>query len=203
MDRAGIDGRRLKNLALRYLVATGHAEAFDLALAQFREADNMTDAQAALTILADTDHAAGDTALAEFHERWQSDPLVIDKWYAVQAISSREDTLDRVIALSERPDFTLKNPNRARSLLGVFSIRNQVRFHRDDGKAYAFLADRILALDRINPQVAARLVGCFTHWRRFDEGRRGLMEAQLQRIAGTKKLSSDVYELTTKCLAAS
>ena len=202
VDRAGIDGRRLKNLALRYLVATGREEAAELALQQFRAADNMTDAQAALTILADTRHAAGDTALAEFYERWASDPLVIDKWYAVQAISSREDTLDRVIALSERPDFTLKNPNRARSLLGVFSIRNQVRFHRADGKAYDFLADRILALDRINPQVAARLVGCFTHWRRFDQTRRGLMRAQLQRIAGTKKLSSDVYELTTKCLAA-
>jgi aminopeptidase N len=200
VDRGGIDGRRLKNLALRYLVATGCPGTVETALAQFREADNMTDAQAALTILADSDHPDGDTALAEFHERWKSDPLVIDKWYAVQAISSRADTLDRVIALSERPDFTLKNPNRARSLLGVFSIRNQVRFHAADGKAYAFLADRILELDRINPQVAARLIGCFTHWRRFGETRREHMKAQLQRIAGTKKLSTDVYELTTKCL---
>jgi aminopeptidase N len=200
IDRVGIDGRRLKNLALGYLVASGDAEAIVRALEQFRRADNMTDAQSALGILADTMDPAADAALAEFYDKWRDDPLVIDKWFSVQALSSRPDTVDRVIALSEHRDFTLKNPNRARSLLGVFSARNQVRFNGVDGRGYALLADKILDLDRMNPQVAARLVGAFTHWRRFDEHRRNLMRTELQRIATTKKLSTDVYELTTKCL---
>jgi aminopeptidase N len=200
IDRTGIDGRRLKNLALGYLVAGGEAEAVERALQQFRTADNMTDAQAALGILADTTDPAADVALDEFYARWREDPLVIDKWFSVQALSSRPDTIDRVLALSSHPDFTLKNPNRARSLLGAFSARNQVRFHAADGRGYTLLADKILELDRMNPQVAARLVGAFTHWRRFDEHRRTLMRTELARIAGTKKLSTDVYELTTKCL---
>jgi aminopeptidase N len=200
IDRASIDGRRLKNTCLRHLVALEEDDLVALALAQFRRADNMTDAQAALSCLVDTNTEARDEALADFHARWRHDALVLDKWFAVQALSSRPDTLDRVFELAEHPDFTLRNPNRVRSLLGVFSVRNQARFHAADGRGYIFLADRILELDPLNPQVAARLVGAFNQWRRFDENRRTAMQAQLERVVRHPGLSKDVYELASKCL---
>jgi aminopeptidase N len=201
IDRDAIDGRRLKNTCLRHLVALGDdADGVALALAQFHAADNMTDAQAALTCLTDTESSARDEALAAFHAKWRHEALVLDKWFSVQALSSRPDTLDRVIELASHPDFTLRNPNRVRSLLGVFAVRNQARFHAADGRAYTFLADRILELDPLNPQVAARLVGAFNQWRRFDETRRDSMRAQLDRIVRHPGLSKDVYELASKCL---
>ena len=201
IDREAIDGRRLKNTCLQYLVALEDPDAIALASAQFEGADNMTDAQAALVCLVDCDSPARDEALAAFHARWRHDALVLDKWFAVQASSNREDTLDRVVQLASHPDFTLRNPNRVRSLLGVFSVRNQARFHAADGRGYAFLGDRILELDAINPQVAARLVGAFNQWRRFDPMRKDGMRTQLERIVGTRGLSKDVYELASKCLA--
>jgi aminopeptidase N len=125
---------------------------------------------------------------------------VLDKWFAVQALSGRADTLAHVGALLKHPDMTLTNPNRIRSLIGSFSVRNQVRFHAADGGGYTMLADTILALDALNPQVAARLCGAFMSWRRFDGGRQGLMQDALQRIRSTEGLSRDVFELTSKAL---
>ena len=125
---------------------------------------------------------------------------MIDKWFTVQAVSSGTDTLERVIALTQHPDFTLKNPNRVRSLLGAFSVRNQVQFHAADGRGYCLLADHVLELDARNPQAAARLPGPLGHWQRFDAGRRERMREQLARIVGQSGLSRDVLELTTKAL---
>ncbi|MCR9163118.1 MAG: aminopeptidase N [Nannocystaceae bacterium] len=192
--------RRLKNVALGYLIATGEDAAIDAARSQFHDADNMTDAQSALSLLVDQDHPARDEALVAFYDRWKTQPLVIDKWFAVQAISERPDTLDRVRALCDHPDMKLTNPNRVRSLLGTFSVRNQVRFHAADGRGYTLLADTIVELDSLNPQVAARLTGAFMSWRRFDEGRRAMMQDALRRIRETEGLSRDVFELTSKAL---
>ena len=118
---------------------------------------------------------------------------------SMQAMSKREDTAERVLALSRHPDFSLRNPNRARSLVGAFCGANQVRFHGADGKGYRFLADTVIALDG-NPQVAARMAGSLDSWRRFDSGRRSLMKAELERIAGQKPLSNDVFEIVTRAL---
>jgi aminopeptidase N len=203
-DREAIAARRLRHVCLGYLTAQSddavRGQAIMLADALYQEADNMSDRQAALARLVEAGGPARETALDDFYDRYRSDPLVIDKWFAVQAVSRRPDTLQRVRALTQHADFTLTNPNRARALLGSFSARNQVRFHGADGGGYVLLGDKILELDAINPQVAARLIGVFGQWRHFDEGRQALMKAQLTRIIATKSLSRDVYELASKAL---
>jgi aminopeptidase N len=203
-DRASIARRRLHHTALGYLAHRSDPgaqnEATALAQALYDRADNMTDRQAALVRLVEAGEPARSYALDDFYARFRHDPLVIDKWFSVQALSTRPDALDRVRALTAHPDFTLKNPNRARSLLGVFSVRNQVRFHSPDGGGYRLLTDKILELDRINPQVAARLVGALGHWRHFDAPRTERMREELERIVGTEGLSRDVYELASKAL---
>ena len=153
----------------------------------------MTDSQAALVLLADGEGVEREAVLQSFYDRWKNDPLVLDKWFSVQAASKREDTAQRVVALAEHPDFSLRNPNRARSLLSVFSAGNQVRFHGADGAGYRFLADMVLALDS-NPQLAARMASSFNSWKRFDSTRSSRMQAELERIAGHKPLSDDVFE---------
>ena len=195
--------RRLRNVALAYLVASGAADAAALAFRQFGAADNMTDRQAALTTLvsleADADADRREAALDIFYNRYADNPLVIDKWFQAQALSPRADTADRVVELARHPDFTLANPNRARSLLGAFGA-NQRAFHRADGAGYAFLADRLIALDRLNPQTAAKLLPPLGRWRRFDEARSDLMRAALERIVAAPNLSKDLFEQASKSL---
>jgi aminopeptidase N len=191
--------RRLRTIALGYLMASGAEDAPALAMRQFEGADNMTDRQGALTALANSDAAERMAALAAFYERYRHDPLVIDKWFTVQALSTRDDTLDAVAGLARHPDFTLANPNRARALVSAFAA-NQRAFHHPSGRGYRFLADMILDLDRLNPQTAARLVPPLGRWRRFDELRQGLMTAQLKRIVATPGLSKDVFEQASKSL---
>ena len=200
-DKAAIDRRRLKNTALAYLVALGADEAIELAAEQFRTADNMTDAQAALGVLADTRSPQAEAALEQFYDRWKDDPLVLDKWFGLQAASRREDTLDRVRALREHPDFSLRNPNRVRALIGTFCAGNQVHFHRADGGGYRLLTEVVTELDPMNPQVAARMVSLFNSWRRFDQGRQQLMGAELETIRERPGLSKDVYEIVSRALA--
>ena len=200
-DKKSIDARRLKNLCLGFLLARGGQEALSLAETQFQAANNMTDSQAALAGLADHVSPASEAALSQFHARWSGDPLVLDKWFTVQALSSAPDTFDQVVKLSTHKDFTLDNPNRARSLIGAFSMGNQVHFHRKDGKAYTFIADQVLAMDKRNPQVASRLVSCFNSWKRFDKERQALMLTELRRIHSTENLSKDVTEIVERALA--
>jgi len=206
LDREAIAARRLRASVLALLGHRsddeGRAEAIALARAQLSGSDNMTDAEAALACLVDAGGEPREEALAGFYAQWKAEPLVIDKWFTVQAISRGEDTLERVIALCGHPDFTLKNPNRVRSLLGAFSVRNQAEFHAPDGRGYALLADHVLELDRRNPQAAARLLGPLGHWQRFDAGRRERMREQLTRIVRQGGLSRDVFELTTKALGS-
>ncbi len=200
-DKAAIDRRRLKNAALSLLVARGDDEAIGLAAAQFRTADNMTDAQAAITVLADTGSAAAEEALDDFYGRWKDDPLVLDKWFAIQAAARRPDTLDRVLALREHPSFSLRNPNRVRALIGTFCAANQVRFHAADGGGYRLLADVVREIDPLNPQMASRMASLFNPWRRFDPDRQFLMREQLEGILEVSELSKDVYEIVTRALA--
>ncbi|MCP5042434.1 MAG: aminopeptidase N, partial [bacterium] len=121
--------------------------------------------------------------------------------FSVQAASRREDALDRVLSLSVHPDFSLKNPNRMRSLVGVFCSANQVGFHEAQGRGYRFLADTVLELNGLNPQIAARMVSQFNQWRRFDAGRRERMREELERIAADASLSKDVFEIVSRSLS--
>jgi aminopeptidase N len=201
IDKQSIDRRRLANAILGYLSLLGEPEISAQVVRQFDTADNMTDLQAALTLLVDSGGVERETALESFYRRFRGDPLVVDKWFSVQAMCKLSDTLSRVVELSEHTDFELRNPNRVRSLVGAFAAGNQVRFHALDGAGYRFVADVTLALDGQNPQLAARLVSSFNPWRRFDAERRALMKQQLERIAAHKPLSKDVFEIVGRALS--
>ncbi|MGE5153905.1 MAG: aminopeptidase N [Bdellovibrio bacteriovorus] len=195
-----IGRRAIKNLALDYLMAGRQPIGLELCWSQFTAAHNMTDVTAALRHLVDLGGDVGAEALAQFHARWAREPLVIDKWFSLQATSHREDALERVQSLLGHPDFSLGNPNRVRSLIGAFAIGNPVRFHRSDGAGYRFLADRVLELDPLNPQIASRLLRALIRWRRFDLGRQALMRAELERVLRSESLSRDSYEVASKAL---
>jgi aminopeptidase N len=197
---SSIARRRLANTALAYLCAADPEAGARLATAQFEAADNMSDRQAALVCLADLPGESRERALQAFFEQWKNDPLVLDKWFAVQAQATSPDSLEQILALGEHEAFERKNPNRARALLGTFGQRNQMHFHSADGRGYVFLADEVIAIDQLNPQVAARLVSAFNNWHRFDVGRQGLQRQQLERIAAAEKLSKDVGEIVGRAL---
>ncbi|HYD36003.1 MAG TPA: aminopeptidase N, partial [Allosphingosinicella sp.] len=192
--------RRLRTIALGYIAAAGAADAPALAKRQFDEADNMTDRQGALGVLVNGDADERLAALAAFYDRYRGNALVLDKWFSAQALSTRADTPEAVETLAKHPDFTLANPNRLRSLVGAFSV-NQRAFHDATGRGYRFLADMILAEDKLNPQTAAKLVPPLGRWRRFDDRRAGLMRRELERILATPGLSKDVFEQASKSLA--
>jgi aminopeptidase N len=200
IEAEAIGRRALKNLALAYLVASGSAPGGALCAAQLERADNMTDRIAALGLLAESELPQRADALASFYERWRDDPLVIDKWFALQAQAQRPDAVEQVARLLGHAAFTLKNPNRARALIGAFAAGNPTGFHRADGAGYALVADQLLALDRLNPQVAARMLTPLGRWRRYDPGRQELMRAQLERILATLNLSRDSFEIASKSL---
>ena len=200
IDKAQIDRRRIKNRALRYLVALEEPDTIALAVEQFGAATGMTEYEAAFASLADLDSAETDRAIGQFYERWRGEPLVLDKWFRIQAMSGSPLAFDRVVALSKHPDFNLANPNRARSLLYCFAAGNPVAFHRADGRAYRFIADQVVELDAINPQVASRIVSSFNQWKRYEPGRSGLMKAELERIARWPGISKDVSEIVERAL---
>jgi aminopeptidase N len=199
----GAIGRRaLKNLCLWYLKAGGTDGARDLVRDQFVKGANMTDVMTALRLLVDDGGPAADEALAGFYARWSADPLVLDKWFSIQASSTRADTLRRVQSLLAHPAYDGRNPNRVRSLVGAFCAGNPVRFHAADGAGYRFLADRVLELDPQNPQIASRLLQSLARWRRYDPARQGLMRGELGRVLAAPQLSKDSYEVASKCLEA-
>ena len=194
--------RQLKNTCLAYLVATESEAAFTLAQQQFEQADNMTDQLAALTALAHAeDPAQGQAALSAFEQQWQQDALVMDSWFSVQVTRPYPDALDRLHQLKTHPAFSMKNPNKVRALLGAFCQHNPSRFHRRDGAGYAALADAVIELNQLNPQIAARLVLPLTRHQRMDDHRKAQMKAELQRIQD-QPLSPDVYEVISKALAS-
>ena len=199
-DAAAMGKRALRNAALGLLMELGTIDLRTLCYEQFAQSDNMTESFAALGFLASCDCIEREKALESFHDRWHSEPLVLDKWLAVQASSRLPGTLVRVRALLAHPAFDLKVPNKVYALIRSFSA-NHVRFHAADGSGYAFLADQVLALDRFNPQVGARMARGFDRWRKFDAGRRAHARAQLERLRDAEGLSRDLAEIVTRALA--
>jgi aminopeptidase N len=199
-DNAAKGRRRLKNVALAYLMAEHTEYSVLYSWTQYNKADNMTDRLGALSLLASTKFGARTQALKDFYDRYRQDDLVLDKWFAIQAAAQQPETVDQVIELANHPDFVMTNPNRLRSLTGTFGA-NHWAFHLADGRGYAFLADMIIAADKLNPQIAARLVPPFGRWRRFEPKRAELMRQSLERIVATPGLSKDVFEQVSKSLA--
>ncbi|HBF61350.1 MAG TPA: aminopeptidase N [Methyloceanibacter sp.] len=196
-ESAGL--RALRNAALDLMTATGTDEATDRALRHYRAATNMTDAITALSILSHIPSPAREEALQDFYARWQDDPLVLDKWFAVQARAARPDSVETAYRLLSHPKFSLKNPNRVRALIGSFAMANPSGFNRADGAGYRFLADQALKIDGFNPHVSARLLGAFESWKTLEPGRQAHAKAALEGLSGAK-LSTDAYEIVTKTL---
>ncbi|WAT17278.1 aminopeptidase N [Aurantiacibacter sp. MUD11] len=191
--------RKVKTQALVYMAAGNPQRGKAMAWAQYQGADNMTDRQGALMVLTGLDGIERTDALIDFYNRYQGNALVVDKWFALQASSMHPHVLDHVKALGNHPDFTMKNPNRVRSLYMAFAY-NPHAFHAPSGEGYKLVADVILALDPINPQTAARFVPQLGRWRRIEPGRSALMKAQLERIAEAPELSRDTYEQVSRSL---
>ena len=198
-DPAGRGARKVKTIALGLIAAADPAKAAQLAAAQYDAADNMTDRQGALMVLCGLDTPAREERLAAFYERYKANALVVDKWFTLQALSLHPDVIAHVRKLAEHPDFTLKNPNRVRSLHMAFA-GNPKAFHKADGEGYRMVADVILALDPINPQTAARFVPSLGRWRRLEPGRAALMKAELERILAAGNLSRDTFEQVSRSL---
>ena len=201
VNAAAIATRRLKNVSLSYLMQSSDPQIHELCYIQYQQATNMTDRLAAFSLLAHTECPERVVVLEDFYERWQSQSLVIDKWFAVQALSPLNETGERVRALIEHPDFCATNPNRVRALLGTFVHQNPYHFHNESGQMYAWIADQIINFDRINPHTATSLVSAFNQWQRFDVKRQSNMQEQLQKILEIPELSKDVYEIVSKSLA--
>ncbi len=200
-DAASAGRRALRNLCLGYLMELDDSAIRSLCLKQFVSAGNMTDAMAALTAFANTACAERETVLEKFHAKWKDEPLVLDKWFAVQSASRLPGTLGAVRKLMQHPAFSIRNPNRARSVIGSFCNGNPVHFHAADGSGYDFAAEQVAALDPLNPQVAARLARSFDRWRKFDAGRQAFARRALERILATPALSKDTREVVGKALA--
>jgi aminopeptidase N len=194
-------GRRaLKNTALGYLAALDDDAARDLVTRQYHSADNMTDTMGALGVLNDLATPDRKHLLDEFYARYSGNPLVVEKWLALQAVSKLPDTLEVVRALMNHEAFSMRNPNKVRSLLGAYAMGNQLRFHAGDGSGFEFIAGRVIELDKLNPHVAARLLPPLGRWRRFDEGRQDKMKAALRQVLDAEDISTDVFEIASKSL---
>ncbi len=191
--------RQLRNVCLSYLSTLNKQDHFDRAHLALKNARSMTDEIAALGCVSHNENDGRQAALDAFAAKWKDDLLVMNKWFAVQAGSPLPQTLEAVVALQKHPNYDAINPNKVRSLVGIFA-RNQNQFHRADGAGYVFLADQVLAADKRNPGLSGRLVGAFNDWKRFDENRQGLMKTQLQRIQGATGLSANVREVVDRAL---
>jgi aminopeptidase N len=194
--------RSLQNIALSYLMQSGKPQVLEATLEQFDQCDNMTERLTALAVLVNSPFEAERAeALEAFAEHFKDNPLVMDQWFSVQAASALPGGLARVKALMQHPAFTLKNPNKVRALVGAFAGQNLVNFHAADGSGYRFLADLVIELNALNPQIASRQLAPLTRWRKYDAARQALMKGELERILASGELSSDVYEVVSKSLA--
>ena len=206
VDAESIGMRRLRNVCLEYLCSIRETEeeqkvAADLAMNHFTDASGMTDKVAALSALASMDGEgadARDQALEIFYKDADGDALVLNKWFTIQAMADLPDVLDRVKKLRNHPDFTLKNPNRCRSLVGAFSMNTA--FHDESGSGYAFLRDVLTDLDQLNPQISSRMAGSLIQWRKYNEERGALMKSELEKLAEMKPISDDLFEIVQRGL---
>ncbi len=202
LDFEAMSERALKNTVLSLLAADPGEEFLAIAKEQFERANTMTDSFAALSALVNSGmRSEAESALQDFYQRWRHDNQVLEQWFSVQASSPAYASLATIRQLMNVPEFEITNPNKVRSVIGAFCMQNHVNFHAERGEAYAFLADRVMQLDDLNPQIASRLLTPLTRWRKYDAGRQQLMRAQLQRIHGKEKLSKDVREVVEKSLA--
>lgn len=205
VNAQAIARRALKNLALVYLVRTSDESWIKRCFDQFTSATNMTDQQAALRILVNCEAGSARDLSAEaldsFYKQWQHEPLVVDQWFIVQATCQLPNTLDKVKNLMNHPAFNIRNPNKVRSLIGIFAGQSHIAFHDRSGAGYEFLADQALVIDKLNPQIASRLITPLTRWHKFDEHRQQLMKAQLTRIKAEPSLSKDAFEVVEKSTA--
>ena len=196
-------GRRaLRNRMLGLLTATRGGGCAKRSWDHFKAADNMTDRMAAFVILCELEHPEHGMAVTEFYEQYKDYPLVVDKWFAAQAMAERSDIFSVLDTLRHHHDFHLKNPNRVRSLYAAFAMNNPVCFHREDGQGYDFLRDAVIELNSINPQIAARLLTPMREWKRYTQDRQKMMKAALEEIKKTPNLSPDVFEIVSKSLSA-
>ena len=200
LDPQAMGLRRLGNVSLHYLTALETSTWKALVLDQYNSGFNMTDTLAALNELSHSDLAEREEVLDGFYQKWQGNRLVIDKWFAIQALSQRSATLDEVRRLTGHADFDTRNPNRVRALISTFATGNPLRFHAIDGSGYRFLTDYIIRLDKHNPQLTSRMTTPLSRWKRYDKTRQSLMLAQLERIANTAGLSVDVFEVVSKSM---
>jgi len=199
-DAASAGRRALRNLCLAYLMERDDPEVRHMCVKQLDEADNMTDALAALIALSNCDCPERKVALEQFYRKWQDEPLVVDKWLGVEALSRLPGTVGRVSELTSHPAFTLENPNKVYALIGSFGA-NQVNFHAADGSGYNFMQEQIIALDPINPQVAARMARNFERWKRFEPKRKELMKTALEAVSTIHGLSKETAEVVSKALS--
>ncbi|MDX1626939.1 MAG: aminopeptidase N, partial [Wenzhouxiangellaceae bacterium] len=201
-EPADVARRRWRNAVLRLAVAAGLTEAEARAETQYLEADNMTDRQAALAALVHAGAPAATRVLADFEQRHGDDPLVMDKWFAIQATAPTPESVDVVARLVEHPAFSWNNPNKVRSLIGSLAQANPVAFHRADGDGYRLVGEAVARLDEINPQVASRLAAAFNRWTAHDAERRALMKKELEKLAGREQSSPDVEEIVRAALGS-
>lgn len=200
-DPDSVGGRALKSVALHYIAAADEKRAFDMAIALYNKADNMTDRITAMSVLADAPKEVSKDVFDDFYGRFTDELLVINKWFSLQAGADKEDVVATVKDLITRDDFTWTNPNRVRAVFGAFA-GNFYHFHAEDGQGYKLLADAVIKLNTINPQVAARLAVGLQEWKKFDSHRQMLMKQELERIMDEKDLSNHIYEIVSKALKA-
>ena len=195
--------RSLKNTVLNYLTLLGD-EHIEACFIQYQQADNMTDQSAALRALLSGSGARAKElqgkAINGFYDKWKHEALVIEQWLSIQAGMPDKDNLPAVIKLTQHECFDIKNPNKVRSVIGAFCHQNLVGFHHESGSGYEFLADNVIKLNSLNPQIASRLLSPLTHWKKQQPHRQKLMKQQLNRVLQTEKLSKDVFEIVTKSL---
>lgn len=199
--------RSIKNTALQYLMLLDSKDFAEKCLDQFNKSTNMTDMNSALVALVNSGAAflanPKEKALRLFYRRWAKEPLVVNQWLSVQATCPLPDTFTAVQELMKHEAFDIKNPNKVRALIGAYCNQNHINFHKKTGDGYTFLADRIIELNKLNPQMASRMLVPLTKWQRYDAERQALMREQLERIAQEQNLSKDVYEVVTKSLRVS
>ena len=192
--------RRLKNQCLAYLMRLNTEEVREIALKQYKSANNMTDALAAVACFANNNCEESEEVVTDFYNKWKHDPLVIDKWFSIQCRSTLPATLDKIIALYNHESFDIKNPNKVRAVIGSLGFGNPSVFHQANGAAYEFYADKIILLNDLNPQMSARLANAFSTWKRYDESRQALIKSALEKILSHKTIAKDVYEVVDKTL---
>ncbi|KAI9102258.1 hypothetical protein K1719_023460 [Acacia pycnantha] len=199
-DHPNMARRALKNIALAYLACLEDPETTNIVLHEYNTATNMTEQFAALAAISHNPGKTRDDVLADFYGKWQHDYLVVNKWFALQAVSDIPGNVETVKQLLNHPAFDMRSPYKVHSLIRGF-CRSPVNFHAKDGSGYKFMGEIVLQLDKINPQVASQMVSAFSRWKRYDENRQKLAKAQLELIMSAKGLSENVYEIASKSLA--